>query len=234
MPRATPGDPGGWRGISGRGQAPPVSELRTSPAVLYCDKLRMRESEPAIPDEKAQANLLRRIAAQDPQALGELYDEVAKPLFATSVRILGDPHECEEVLQDVFVEIWHKAAVFDETLGTAFHWIMSIVRNRSIDRLRARQRRGKMLDCLLQEFAPPSLPNAAGAQPCGLGAEDLAGIRAAVHRLPGDQRRALEMAFFHGQTHAEIAAETGEPLGTVKARIRRAMLKLRSALQEYT
>jgi len=184
------------------------------------------------PDEAAQADLLRRIAAKDRQAVGELYDKMAAPLFATSVRILGDPHEAEEVIQDVFVEIWNKAPAFDATLGTAFHWVMSITRNRSIDRVRSRQRRAKMLD-RLEEFAPADSSHDAASQTPGLGMDELAGIRTAVNSLPADQRTALELAFFKGQTHAEIAEATGEPLGTVKARIRRGMLKLRGALQEY-
>ncbi len=183
-------------------------------------------------NDLAQARLLRLIAVKDKRALGELYDDMASPLFATSVRILGDRHEAEEVIQDVFVEIWNKAAVFDESLGTAFHWAMSIVRNRSIDRLRLRTRRARIID-RLQEFAPAD-PVQAEMQPVpGLGMDETARIHAAVKRLPDDQRRALEMAFFNGQTHAEIAESTGEPLGTVKARIRRGLLRLRSVLQEY-
>lgn len=182
-------------------------------------------------DELAQAQLLRLIATKDKQALGDLYDQIASALFATSVRILGDPHEAEEVIQDVFVEIWNKAPVFDDALGTAFHWAMSIARNRSIDRLRSRLRRSKMLD-RFQNFAPSDPVHDAPAAN-GLGADEMAGVRAAVNSLPPDQRLALEMAFFKGQTHAEIAESTGEPLGTVKARIRRGMSKLRSTLQEY-
>lgn len=161
-----------------------------------------------------------------------MYDEVASPLFATSLRILGDPHEAEEVIQDVFVEIWNKASVFNDALGTAFHWVMSIARNRSIDRLRSRQRRARMLD-RLQEFTPADSAKEDASRANGLGHDELAGIRSAVNSLPADQRDALEMAFFKGQTHAEIAQSTGEPLGTVKARIRRGMVKLRSSLQEY-
>ena len=184
------------------------------------------------PDEAAQAHLLRRIAGKDRQAVGELYDLMASPLLATSFRILGDAHDAEEVIQDVFVEIWNKASVFNDTLGTAFHWVMSITRNRSIDRVRSRQRRTKMLD-RLEEFTPADSPPDAAPRTSGLGTDEMAGIRTAVNSLPPDQRIALELAFFKGQTHAEIAQTTGEPLGTVKARIRRGMLKLRSSLQEY-
>lgn len=187
----------------------------------------MREAIPL-----AQARLLRRIAEKDKRALGEFYDEMASPFFAISVRILGDRHEAEEVIQDVFLEIWNKASAFDESLGTAFHWAMSIVRNRSIDRLRQRQRRTRILD-RLQEFSPADSVQGTTESSPSLGTDEMGYVRAAVRGLPTEQRRALEMAFFKGQTHSEIADSIGEPLGTVKARIRRGLLKLRSVLQEY-
>lgn len=183
-------------------------------------------------DEIAQTHLLRRIAAQDKQALADLYDQVASVMFATSFRILGDSHEAEEVIQDVFVQIWNKASTFDPSLGSPFHWTVGITRNRSIDRLRSRQRRGQMLD-QLQDFAAIDAVHVPVPAKSELSQDELAGIRAAVNNLPPDQRRVLEMAFFGGLTHADIAQVTGEPLGTVKARIRRGMLKLRDTLQAY-
>src|SRR2546426_740054 len=98
--------------------------------------------------EESQTQLLRRIGAQDRQALAEFYDQTAGPLFSMSVRILGDAHEAEEVLQEVFVQIWDKAATFDPALGAPFHWALGITRHRSIDRLRARERRSRLLNAL--------------------------------------------------------------------------------------
>ena len=181
--------------------------------------------------ETAQAQLLRRIAAQDKQALAELYDQVAAVLFSTSFRILGDSGDAEEVLQDVFVQIWNKAQTFDAVLGTPFHWTVGIARNRSIDRLRSRQRRARLLEELQKNTPGCGAINAAPND--ALTNSEQAGIRAKVAELPPDQRRALELAFFGGLTHAEIAQTMGEPLGTVKARIRRALLKLRDSLQAY-
>src|SRR5260370_28681014 len=111
----------------------------------------------------AQAQLLRRIAAQDRQALAEFYDQAAGPLFSLSMRILGDGHEAEEVIQDVFVKIWQKAAIFDAAVGAPLHWALSITRNRSIDRLRARQRRVRLATEL--EESTPAQP--ASADPPG-------------------------------------------------------------------
>src|SRR5262245_10907394 len=182
--------------------------------------------------EESQAELLRRIAGQDRQALAEFYDQTAGTLFSTAVRILGDAHEAEEVVQDAFVQIWGKAATFDATLGAPFYWALSITRNRAIDRLRSRQRRVRLVDELHEAAecdSPPSAPTFQGV----LGEEDLAAVRRAVSDLVGEQRQAIEMAFFGGMTHAEIAEALQEPLGTIKARIRRGMLKLRESLQAY-
>jgi RNA polymerase sigma-70 factor (ECF subfamily) len=179
--------------------------------------------------EESQVELLRRIAAHDRQAVAEFYDQVASPLFSTATRILGDAHEAEEVVQDVFVQIWEKAATFDAILGSPFHWAMRITRNRAIDRLRSRQRRAKLATQFQENFEVTSAGDAAAE----LGEEAVGQIRSTVSSLPADQRRVIEMAFFGGLTHSEIAETLGEPLGTVKARIRRGMLKLRESLQSY-
>ena len=183
--------------------------------------------------EELQARLLHRIAAQDRQALAEFYDQTAAVLFSTAVRILSDRHEAEEVVQDVFVQIWNKAATFDDALGAAFHWALGITRNRSIDRLRARQRRSRVLEEMTGATVnhPVALPS---QTEFALSTEEVAGVRSAVESLPPEQRQAIEMAFFGGLTHAEIAGALNEPLGTVKARIRRGMQKLRESLQAYT
>ncbi len=179
--------------------------------------------------EESQVQLLRRIAANDRQALAEFYDQIAAPLFSTATRILGDAHEAEEVVQDVFVQIWQKAATFDAALGSPFTWAMRITRNRSIDRLRSRQRRSKLAEQFQENFEITS----DGASSVELGEEAVGQIRSTVGNLPADQHRVIEMAFFSGLTHAEIAATLDEPLGTVKARIRRGMMKLRESLQGY-
>jgi RNA polymerase sigma-70 factor (ECF subfamily) len=182
--------------------------------------------------EAAQARLLERIAAGDREALGEFYDQTSAPLFSLAVRILGDPGEAEEVLQDVFVQVWEKAAAFDPVLGGAFHWVLSIARHRAIDRLRARQRRARLAD-ELQEAAATDAPLANGPTPGALAVDECAAVRAALGSLPADQRQAIDMAFFGGLTHPEIAAVLQQPLGTIKARIRRGLLKLRESLQSY-
>ncbi|HKS36907.1 MAG TPA: sigma-70 family RNA polymerase sigma factor [Verrucomicrobiae bacterium] len=182
--------------------------------------------------EESQAELLRRIAAQDQQALAEFYDQTAGLLYSTALRILGDPHETDEVIQDVFVQIWNKAAMFDARLGAPLHWTLGITRNRCIDRLRARQRRSCLLEDLVEASAIESVPSMPPGR-MGLSVDELTAVRSAVKGLPYEQRQAIAMAFFRGMTHREIAKALNEPLGTTKARIRRGMVKLRESLQAY-
>jgi len=180
--------------------------------------------------EESQAELLRRIATGDGGAFGEFYDQTARPLFSIAFRMLGSGSEAEEVIQDVFVQIWTNADKFDAAKGRAFHWALSLTRNRCIDRLRARQRRSRVMIDLPDE---PMIEQVAEPAPAEvpLVENDIAVILAAVISLPKDQRQAIEMAFFNGLTHMEIADSLNEPLGTIKARIRRGMMKLREALQ---
>jgi RNA polymerase sigma-70 factor (ECF subfamily) len=182
--------------------------------------------------EELQAQLLHRIADRDRDALSQFYDQTARPLFSIACRILGNPADAEEAVQDVFVQIWTKAGMFDAAKGQAFHWVLALTRNRCIDGLRARQRRARIM---VESDGELDLEQAA-ERPGGAGAlvdNDAAMIQAVVNRLPKSQRQAIEMAFFRGLTHQEIAELLGEPLGTVKARIRRGVFKLREDLRAY-
>ena len=175
------------------------------------------------------ASLLRRIAAGESTALGEFYDLHSGALFALAFRILNDSKEAEDVLQDVFLQIWNKAGAYDPAQGHAFTWALTLTRNKAIDRLRSTRRRSRLLEeaaaqdaCETTGFPPPAAP----------AAQDEAEMtRAALARLPKEQRRPIEMAFFGGLTQSEIACALNEPLGTIKARIRRGMLKLREELE---
>jgi RNA polymerase sigma-70 factor (ECF subfamily) len=182
--------------------------------------------------EELQSELLRRIAAQDRDALKEFYDQTAQTLFSIACRMLGNVADAEEVIQDVFVQIWTKAGKFDAGKGQPFHWVLALTRNRCIDGLRARQRRSRIM---VETHGEPELEHAVeparGDEP--MMENDIAVIQSVVNNLPKDQRQAIEMAYFGGLTHQEIAESLHEPLGTIKARIRRGMLKLREALQSY-
>jgi RNA polymerase sigma-70 factor (ECF subfamily) len=186
--------------------------------------------QPAI--EELQSELLRRIATQDRDALGEFYDQTANPLYSMAYRILGNTGEAEEVIQDVFVLIWTKAGQYDEAKGKAINWALSLTRHLSIDRLRTRQRRSRIMVDFDTEPEWKQVVELAPAEGA-LRTHDIAVIQSAVNDLPRDQRQAIELAFFAGHSHQEIAETLNEPLGTVKARIRRGMLKLREALQNH-
>jgi RNA polymerase sigma-70 factor (ECF subfamily) len=180
----------------------------------------------------AEAELLRRIATRDVEALGELYDQTASPLFSIAYRMLHCFEEAEEVIQDVFVHIWINADKFTAIKGSPFCWAMTITRNRCIDRLRVRQRRARIIVEFNGDLEFASSLNLDSTQ-APLLENEVVAIRFAVHNLPQEQRQAIELAFFGGMTHAEIAKSLNKPLGSIKARIRRGMLKLSDPLQEY-
>lgn len=185
------------------------------------------------PDERhaVDALLLKRVAAGDRAAFSELYDRFSKPLYSTAVRILTDTAEAQDVVHDAFVALWDKASTYEASRGTAFSWALTLTRNRAIDRLRSRRRRAE----LLENSAPSDLgldENSSGpsADESADTSDQAAAVRAAVETLPSDQQSALKLAFFSGLTQEEIAARLSTPLGTIKARIRRGLLKLRERL----
>jgi RNA polymerase sigma-70 factor (ECF subfamily) len=183
--------------------------------------------------EELQPQLLRRIAARDRAALDEFYQQTARPLFSIACRMLGNVADAEEVIQDVFVQIWTKAVMFDAEKGQPFHWALALTRNRCIDGLRARQRRSRIM---VESPGEPELEQVVELThvEAPLPENDIAVIRSVVHNLPQNQRQAIEMAFFGGLTHQEIAETLHEPLGTIKARIRRGLLKLREDLKNHS
>ena len=181
--------------------------------------------------QKEDGDLIRRMAQGDKTACAELYDRFARPLYSVALRILNDNSEAEDVVQEVFLSLWEKAGSFELDRGSAFGWAVTLTRNRAIDRLRTRRRRSNLLTESFVEDLPGGLST---SEPDS--ADDLmfkektVAVRAALSALPPDQLRAVELAFFSGLTQQEIASRLSEPLGTVKARIRRALMKLRDAL----
>jgi RNA polymerase sigma-70 factor (ECF subfamily) len=185
--------------------------------------------------ETAQTNdvdLLRRIGDGDRTAFGLFYDQYSGLLFSIAVKILNDASEAEDVMQEVFLQIWDKAGGYNPLLGKPASWAVTLVRNKAIDRIRASQRRAKLMEQATVEAAsgPENSPTANERLH---GKENAELIRNVVAGLPADQRRAIEMAFFSGLTQNEISEKLQEPLGTVKARIRRGMLKLRDQLEGF-
>ncbi len=175
--------------------------------------------------------LVRRVSSGDRAALGEIYERYARNLNALALRMLRDGAEAEDVVHDVFITLWKKAADFNEQRGSPCAWLFALTRNRAIDRIRTRTRHSEILSqSAAEDVAPGALSgNDNEGDPVWL-REKAAAVRSAVGDLAPDQRRALELAFFGGMTQQEIAAKLETPLGTVKARIRRGLLKLREKL----
>ena len=177
-----------------------------------------------------EAQLLARIAQRDRQAFSQLYDRYSGVLYSTIFRVLNNADESNDVLQDVFVQIWDRAGAYDPALGKPFTWAMTLTRNKAIDRLRALKRRNLFMEELTLEMEAETRHRPfAGSE---LFSKDQSAlVRAAVATLPLEQRQAIEMAFLGGLSQQEIAESLNQPLGTIKARIRRGMLRLREALK---
>jgi RNA polymerase sigma-70 factor, ECF subfamily len=194
-------------------------------------RMSLNTTNPAITAAQDDLALLRGIARQDREALAALYDRYARPLFATAVRILGDQGEAEDVVHDVFITVWDKSVDFDTSRGTPIAWIMTLTRNRAIDRIRTRRRRSE----IIEQAADTDLPHAQGGETAdaadsAMWHDQATQVRAALQSLPTEQREALQLAFFGGLTQVEIAERLQTPLGTVKARIRRGLLRLRDLI----
>ena len=184
----------------------------------------------APPVLEAEIELLRRIGEGNRDAFSQLYDRFNGVLFATAYRVLNNQQAAEDVLQDVFVQIWEKAALYDPTRGKPLTWAITLTRNKAIDRLRSVQRRNRLGDELEREAETFEQFDDKSSVDVVESAEKGKLVRQAIGKLSKEQREAIELAFFSGLTQTEIAERLGEPLGTVKARIRRGMMKLKDLI----
>ena len=180
------------------------------------------------------ADLMALAASGDARAIEVLYDRYNRIVFSFALRIVGDRQSAEELLQEVFFRAWRQAAAYSNQRGSFVTWLLSITHNRAIDELRRRRRRPLRAD---QEDPLQVLDSMADQ---GNSVEQdvwLASLReqvnAAMNALPQAQRDALELAYFRGMTQREIADELGEPLGTIKTRMRLGLRKLRAFLEEH-
>jgi RNA polymerase sigma-70 factor, ECF subfamily len=164
--------------------------------------------------------------------MSETYDRFSGIVYTIACRVLKPGAEAEDVMQEVFVKIWNRARSYNRSLGTPLTWIMTMTRNQAIDKLRNLQRRSAVLQEHPEGILPESSEASAPAADAVLDDEKAELIRKALKVLPGDQKHAIELAFFSGLTQLEIAEHLKEPLGTVKARIRRGMLRLREPLAQ--
>jgi RNA polymerase sigma-70 factor, ECF subfamily len=167
--------------------------------------------------------LLERVEARDQGAMAEIFDTYSRMAYSVALRVLKDPAQAEDVMQDVFFQVWQNPRAFAPERGSLGAWLAVVVRNRSIDAMRRRRPSDPVEDVVL----------ASGADVAGEVERStmIERVRGVLKDLPPEQRESLELAFFSGMTHAEIAEQKGEPLGTVKTRIRAALSTLRKAFQ---
>jgi RNA polymerase sigma-70 factor, ECF subfamily len=172
--------------------------------------------------------LLERLASGDREAASDLYDLYAPRVFGVALRIVGNRADAEDVVQEVFSQAWRTAANYRPERGSVAAWLMVIARTRALDRLRSR----RVSDRALTGMEPPDVASGAPAAADALISREQADrVRSAVLQLPDDQRTALELAYFEGLSQSEIAARLQAPLGTVKTRIRTALMTLRGSLR---
>ena len=171
--------------------------------------------------------LLRAIAARDEAALAQLYDRYRVILFGLLMRILNSREEAEDVLQEVFLQVWRRAADFDETRGRPFTWLVTLARSRGIDRLRTLAARERVAVAGARDEAEVVSDAASDA----FRSEQRDVVNSALAQLPDEQKQLLLLAYFDGLSQSEIAARVGAPLGPVKTRMRTGMLKLRELLK---
>ena len=195
-------------------------------------EVRKRDDSHSAAEVREDARLLAAISEGDEQALELLYHRRSRVIYSLLTRILGGETEVQEVMQDVFVQIWRKAKQYDSLRGTPTGWIIMIARGLALDRLRARARRANTTAAYERQVASLALEEASGFRQ--MQQDELAAACArALGNLPETQKRAVQLAFIRGWTHEEISTAEGQPLGTIKARIRRALITLRKALKGH-
>jgi RNA polymerase sigma-70 factor (ECF subfamily) len=176
------------------------------------------------------AELIRRAGTGDPRALGQLYDQTSRLVYGLAQRILANFADAEEVTSDVYSYVWRSASTFDESRGSALSWLMVLTRSRALDRVRARAQSSRRLQSIDAASTVPA--SGANAEAAASLSERSGLVRRALEDLPPEQRELLELAYFGGLSHVELAAQSGLPLGTVKTRIRMGMTKLRARLAQ--
>ena len=183
-------------------------------------------------DRTVELDLLARITKRERAAFEELYTRYSNILYATAMKFLKEDADAQDVVQDVFIQIWDKAKLYDPAKGKPLTWALTMTRNRSIDRIRAIQRRTRLRDDFEKETVADESAGIREALSGVDASEKTQILRDAVARLSPEQRKVIDLAFFGGLTQSEIADRLGEPLGTVKARARRGLMKLKEHLGE--
>ena len=181
-------------------------------------------------DLQDDESLIQLITEGQSAALGALYDRYGRLVFSLAFQVTSDAAVAEEITQEVFLQIWNKAGSYQAAQGKVTTWITSVARHRAIDSLRRRGARPEGHQVDFEDDEAPELVDPLGVEEQVEFSQRSLAIRKAISQLPPEQQKALALAYFKGLTHQEIAELTGEPLGTVKTRIRLAMIKLKQIL----
>jgi len=185
---------------------------------------------PIRPPEDDWSVLIQKAGQGDQHAFGILYDQSSRMVYGVALRILANPADAEEVTLDVYTQVWRSATQYSRDRGTPLAWLLTIARSRALDRFRLREnRQSKETD--IQEVAEVQALTESAEETAWL-SQVRTKVRSAMRELTSEQRQAIEMAYFGGFSHSELAERLGEPLGTVKTRIRLAMQRLRQLLGE--
>jgi RNA polymerase sigma-70 factor (ECF subfamily) len=177
-----------------------------------------------------EIELFKQIGQGDRASFEELYDRFSGLLFSTAYRVLNNQAAAEDVLQDVFIQLWEKAPIYNPALGKPLAWAVTLTRNKAIDSLRSTQRRNRLQDDVQRESEISETIDHRSSFDAAASGEMNKLVRRAIEKLSREQRQVIELAFFSSMTQAEIAERLNQPLGTIKARIRRAMMKLRDVI----
>ena len=180
--------------------------------------------------EKEDRELVRRMASKESAALDAFYQRYNRIAFSLILRIVGSREDAEDVLTDVFWQVWQQSTRYDSSRGKPIAWLLTIARTRAIDSIRSTNRQQSRTD----ELDANTQPASTAPEPDSFVLADTRNaVKEALHELPEQQRIPLEMAYFQGMSHTEIATALGQPLGTVKDRIRNGMMHLRKRLKAY-
>ncbi len=172
---------------------------------------------------RADTQLLNRVKCNDQQAMSELFDRYGSMVYSVALRVLNDTGQAEDVMQEIFFQVWRSPSSFVQGRGSLGAWLSVMARNRSIDSIRRR----KPTDSVDEVVLTSNTDLASEVERNSM----MEKVRGILNGLPSEQKKSVELAFFEGLSHSEIAARTGDPLGTVKTRIRSALLSLRKAIQ---
>ncbi len=198
----------------------PSNPAKESQRSLYGDS---DEGGAAATAAAGDEPLLIRVKGNDQQAMTELFDRYGRMVYSVALRVLNDPGQAEDVMQDIFFQVWRTPSSFVEGRGSLGAWLAVMARNRAIDALRRRRPTDSVDDVVLASRTDMASEIERNSL--------IERVRTIMKDLPLDQQKSLDLAFFEGMSHTEIAARTGDPLGTVKTRIRSALVRIRKAIE---